>query len=411
MVREQRPELAERLCRDVAGRHRGAERPGEPVQLHVLPQDPLDERRVGAFPAQVDGEELVLLAAEVLDRLREEQLDVRGACRQAFLRAGVGCRPQPARLDELVVVVVGERCERRVPLHVGLRESAAPRIRSSPRSVSVDELGVEVPCDGVGVGPRDAPRVGAEALLAERAQILAVRVEHVLAAHVTGRVEEREADAHRDLEQARALASRDLAQPVEDPCQLVRRGKRRRVPPDLLQRAPERLDLERWDVDQPRARAGDPFESAEQLVDRPRLRPLGQHALAGELADERVEVGARAAGHVRRRREHPERGEPERGDGAQLDDVPGALPDGEPSGIGLVLVLRRRARLDSADQLDRHAQQVLRGRLVQPRRAHDPRKRELERLVERPAEHGGDRTDDPFGQREQEGRGRAWHRR
>jgi hypothetical protein len=61
------------------------------------------------------------------------------------------------------------------------------------------------------------------------------------------------------------------------------------------------------------------------------------------------------------------------------------------------------ARLDAADQLDRHPQEVLRRRLVQPGAAHDPWERQGECLVQGAAERGGDRTEEPLGKRREEG--------
>ncbi len=117
MVVEQRPEVAERLLANVVRRDLGAQRPGEAVELHVLAQDPLDERRVGAVVTQVDGEQLLLLTAEVLDRVREEGLDVCRGGAEPLVGAAVRGPQEPARLDELVVMVFRQRDERRVPLH------------------------------------------------------------------------------------------------------------------------------------------------------------------------------------------------------------------------------------------------------------------------------------------------------
>jgi len=71
-------------------------------------------------------------------------------------------------------------------------------------------------------------------------------------------------------------------------------------------------------------------------------------------------------GHVGGGGQDPERREAERGDRAELDRVPDALPHREPAGVRLELGFRRDAGLDAADELDRHAQEVLRRRLVQP---------------------------------------------
>ena len=103
------------------------------------------------------------------------------------------------------------------------------------------------------------------------------------------------------------------------------------------------------------------------------------------------------------RGEDPQRREAECRDRAELDGVPDALPHREAAGIGLELGLRRDRGLDAADQLDRHPQQVLGGRLVQPGLPDDPGQRERERLVDDAAEQGGDGADGTLGHREQEG--------
>ena len=105
---------------------------------------------------------------------------------------------------------------------------------------------------------------------------------------------------------------------------------------------------------------------------------------------------------VGRAGEEPEGREPEREDRPQLDDVSARLADGELLRRCLVLVRdRRRFALDSADQLDGDTQEVLRGRLVEARRADEPRQDELGRLVDRAAERRCDRANDPLGHRDE----------
>ncbi len=257
--------------------------------------------------------------------------------------------------------------------------------------------------DRLRVGPRDAARVRGKPLFRDRAQVLAVRVEEVLASDMTGRVEEREADPDGDLEDARPLAPRRLEQPRVEPCEVLGARKRGRVAADVRERLAQGAQLERRDVDETRGRARHPFERAQEIGRGPRRGPRGQRPGADELGDVRVEVDARAVGHVGGGGQDPERREAERGDRAELDRVPDALPHREPAGVGLELGLGRDAGLDAADELDRHAQEVLRGRLVQPRLPDEPREGERERLVEDTAEQRGDRPDNAFGDGEQEG--------
>ncbi len=101
--------------------------------------------------------------------------------------------------------------------------------------------------------------------------------------------------------------------------------------------------------------------------------------------------------------EDPERREPERGDRPELDHVARALSHRQASGVGLELVLHLDARVDSADQLDRDAEEVLRRRLVETRAAHDPGQGQLERLVEHAAERRGDYTHRSLWQGDEEG--------
>ena len=117
----------------------------------------------------------------------------------------------------------------------------------------------------------DATRVRGEPLVAQRAQVLRVRVEHVLAPDLARGVEEREAHPDRDLEEASAARGRP---PRGAP------GRRRRARAasagSSRRRADRRatlqpLDLERRDVDQARGRPARPLERGEQVVDRGEL--------------------------------------------------------------------------------------------------------------------------------------------
>ena len=144
---------------------------------------------------------------------------------------------------------------------------------------------------------------------------------------------------------------------------------------------------------EPRRCAARAFERGEELVHRRELDVVREHAGALQLVDERIEVDARAVRDVRGRGEEPERREPEREDRAELDDVPRALADGELPGRGLELACDLSFRaLDAADELDGDPQEVLRGRLVQPRAADEPWQHELRRLVDRPSGSRGERA-------------------
>ena len=82
--------------------------------------------------------------------------------------------------------------------------------------------------------------------------------------------------------------------------------------------------------------------------------------------------------------------------------LPGGLARRELADARLELVRRRRA-IDPADELDRHPEEILRGRLVQPRPAHEARQQQLCRLVDDPADGGRQRSHEPLGQRGEEG--------
>ena len=193
------------------------------------------------------------------------------------------------------------------------------------------------------------------------------------------------------------------AEPVEERRHLLRRGKAARVGAQIGERALERRDLERWDVDQAGGRAGASFERRQELVDRAQVRLLGQHACDLQLPHEGVEVHAAAVGDVGSGGEEPERREPECGDRAELDDVAGRLADGEARRIRLVFVGGTGRGLDAADQLDRDAEQVLGGRLVEPRPADEARQNELGGLVHAAADEREDRAHGALGKRGEEG--------
>ena len=133
------------------------------------------------------------------------------------------------------------------------------------------------------------------------------------------------------------------------------------------------------------------------------MRLLGKHACDLQLPDEGVEVHPAAVGDIGAGGEEPERREPERGDRAELDDVPGRLADGEPGWVRLEFVGGTRRCLDTADELGRDAEEVLGGRLVQPRAPHEARQHELCGLVHPPADEREDRPQGALGERREEG--------
>ncbi len=275
---------------------------------------------------------------------------------------------------------------------LGTRQPPEPALRQRPAS------GIEVPRDRLRVRAPDPPCVGSEPLVADRAQVLRVRIEHVLAADLPGRVEERQPHPDGHLERRPALAVGLGEQRLVDQLQLRGCRQRLRVVAEIRERALQAFDLERRDVDQPRSRPARPLERREQVVDRRELGALREHARRLQLGHERVEVDARPPRHVGGAGEEPERREPEREDGAELDDVSARLSDCEPLRRRLVLVDHLGVRaLDAAHQLDGDPQQVLRRRLVEPRRAHEAGQHELGRLVNRPSEGRGDGAEDSLG--------------
>jgi hypothetical protein len=265
--------------------------------------------------------------------------------------------------------------------------------------------GIEVPCHRLRVRPADAERVRPEALVAHGLQILRVRVEHVLPAHVTGGIEEREAHPDRDFEQALLLAIGLVHEGGVDGGELVGARQPSRVLAQVAQRLPETLELERRDVDQPRRRTARALERREQLVDGAELRAACDDTCLLQLVDEGVEVDARPAADVGRGGEDPERREAEREDRPELDDVSRPLPHGELLRGALDLARRRALRtLDTAHELHGDAEQVLGRRLVQARAAHQPGEQELRGLVHGPADERGHRAHDPLGEGDEEAR-------
>ena len=262
--------------------------------------------------------------------------------------------------------------------------------------------GIQVPRDGLPVGRADAPRIRSEALVADRAQVLGVRIEQVLAADLARGVEERDAHAQRDLEERALLAVGLGEQALVDRGELGGSGEALRVGAQVGERLLEPFDLERRDVDQARSRPARALQGGEQVVDRGELGLSREHARRLELADERIEVDARAVRDVGRGREEPERREAEGENRPQLDDVSARLAHGELLRRRLVLVGDGLGlALDSADELDRDAEEVLRRRLVEAGLPDESREDELGGLVDRPAERRRDRAEDPLGQRDQ----------
>ena len=146
-----------------------------------------------------------------------------------------------------------------------------------------------------------------------------------------------------------------------------------------------------------------PSSAARSSSTVSQVRLLGEHARDLQLPHEGVEVHAAAVGDVGAGGEEPERREAERGDRAELDDVAGRLADGEARRVRLVLVGGAGRRLDAADELDRDAQEVLGGRLVEPRAADEARQHELGGLVHAAADEREDGAHGALGERDEEG--------
>ena len=120
-----------------------------------------------------------------------------------------------------------------------------------------------------------------------------------------------------------------------------------------------------------------------------RASTSGRGARRLQLVRQGAQINARPVREVRRRSEKPKRREPEGGDRAELDDVARAFPLRKPptSGSGSAA----RARSTPPTSSIAHAQEVLRGRLVEARAPHEARKRERERLLESAAKRGRSR--------------------
>ncbi len=107
--------------------------------------------------------------------------------------------------------------------------------------------------------------------------------------------------------------------------------------------------------------------------------------------------------HVRRCGQKPERREPEGEDRTELDDVATRFSDGELLGRLLELSRNRSGRaLDTTDELDGDAEEVLRRGFVETGRADKPWKDELCGLVHGTSARSGAGTNDSLGKRKQE---------
>jgi hypothetical protein len=269
---------------DVVGRHGHAVL----VPQHVLEQDAQRVRQ----PVDV---------VPILQRADPEHLEVAPSDREGAARA------EAVRMGHL-------------PRFKQLRD-AALRERGLPR--------VEVARDRARVRLADAPGVAREALVAHRPQILGVRLEDVLAADLPRGVEERQPHADGHLEQAPLLAIRLVDERGVDLIELVRAREVGCIAAEVGERLPQRLHLERREIDEARSGPARAFERREQVVDGAELGVAPEHACVLQLAHEHVEVDARPVGDVRGRGEQPERGEAEREDRPQLDDVPRSLAHSE----------------------------------------------------------------------------------
>ena len=164
---------------------------------------------------------------------------------------------------------------------------------------------VEVSCDRLRVRDADAARIGGEALVAHRLEVVRIRVEHVLAADLARGVEEGETHPDRDLEEGALLAVGLGGKALVHGGELRRRRQALGIVPQVGERPLEPLHLQRRDVDETGRGAARALERTEEVVDRRELRLLREDARVLQLGDERVEVDARASGHVRRTGEQP----------------------------------------------------------------------------------------------------------
>ena len=201
-VLQQHPARRERdLVRRLGARHPAGDgldvgRRDTDAVLHpqrVLEEDPERVRQppdVMARLERVDAEDLARLSRDLERRTRTE-------------RVGMG---HLLRFKQLAPVE---------PTEAALRER---RSRT-----------VELPSDRLCVRSPDAARVGGESLVPERAQVLRVGIEQVLAADLSSGVEEREADPERDLEQRATLTFSLGEEPAVRRGELRRRGEAQRV--------------------------------------------------------------------------------------------------------------------------------------------------------------------------------------
>lgn len=94
------------------------------MTFHMLAQDPR-EHRARAGVADVQREQDLLLAPEVLDRLGEERVDIHARHGEPLLGPGASRPEQAPRVHELVLVFLRQRGERRVASH------RLPRVQAS----------------------------------------------------------------------------------------------------------------------------------------------------------------------------------------------------------------------------------------------------------------------------------------
>src|SRR5215208_4203737 len=131
---------------------------------------------------------------------------------------------------------------------------------------------------GARVARRHALRVRGEPLVADRRPVLAVRDEQVVARDLSGREQEREPDALRDLEQRAALEARLRPQPAVELRELVRARDVGGVVAQLVRRLPQLLEVAREDSDQTRSRSRAALERTEQVIDGAEPRSLADDA-------------------------------------------------------------------------------------------------------------------------------------
>src|SRR5918995_4492199 len=224
-----------------------------------------------------------------------EQLDDPG--RLAERRDAFERRLPGERIEEPDAVLTGNRMRRALHPLVDLPAEPAlelvaeaelgARIVPGQKPLRVGPArGIEVADDGAGVRAADSPGVGGESLLAERLPVLPVRRDEMRPRDVPGREEEGEADPARDLEQGAILARGLEAEAPVDERELLLGRKLSGSGPELFERGPELLELERRQVDQPRGSARPAFEHADELVDRADVCVLRDHARGFQPPDD-----------------------------------------------------------------------------------------------------------------------------